>query len=198
LIAAAILMLAPALARERLATLFKTHADRLYRLARRLTPGVDDALDLVQETFLRAATSPTTVPAGARPAEAWSVRILVNLRRDQWRRGAIRRRVAPQLRPVHSTHPEGVYVLQVTVWEALDHLSPRRRAILVMHELEGMPVAAIGSLLGVSAITVRWHLARAGRELARWLRPATGQAHAHTRTTATGGGPAPSRRASTP
>jgi DNA-directed RNA polymerase specialized sigma24 family protein len=36
-------------ATERLAVLFDTHYDRLFRLARRLTASKDDALDLVQE-----------------------------------------------------------------------------------------------------------------------------------------------------
>jgi DNA-directed RNA polymerase specialized sigma24 family protein len=37
---------------DRLASLFDIHHERLYRLARRLAPSKDDALDLVQETFL--------------------------------------------------------------------------------------------------------------------------------------------------
>jgi len=51
----------------------------------------------------------------------------------------------------------------------LDKLTPRRRAIVVMHELEGLAIPAIASLLGISAITVRWHLSLGRRDLARDL-----------------------------
>jgi hypothetical protein len=60
---------------DRVAALFDAHHQRLYRLARRLTPSPDDALDLVQETFLRAARAPTSVPVGADREEAWLVRV---------------------------------------------------------------------------------------------------------------------------
>ena len=74
---------------ERLTALFDFHHARLYRLARRLAPSTDDALDLVQETFLRAAQSPKSVPVGATNEEAWLVRVLLNIRRDQWRRRSV-------------------------------------------------------------------------------------------------------------
>jgi DNA-directed RNA polymerase specialized sigma24 family protein len=35
-----------------------------------------------------------------------------------------------------------------------------------MVELEGLGVQAVASLLGISAVTVRWHLSRGRRELA--------------------------------
>ena len=76
----------------RLAALFDTHYNRLYRLARRLVPTADDALDLVQDTFLRAARSPNAVPVGARSEEAWLVHVLVNIQRDQWRQAVVRDR----------------------------------------------------------------------------------------------------------
>src|SRR5882762_11797096 len=83
---------------ERLAALFDAHEDRLYRLARRLAATADDARDLVQDTFLRAAKSPRSVPVGLAKEEAWLVRVLVNIRRDQWRRTAFRKRAAAMLR----------------------------------------------------------------------------------------------------
>jgi RNA polymerase sigma factor (sigma-70 family) len=62
------------------------------------------------------------------------------------------------------------------VWGALDALPPRRRAILVMHELEAMSVPAIAALLGARAMTVRWHLSMARRDLKRLLAPYMGDA----------------------
>ena len=126
---------------NRLANLFDAHHLRLYRLARRLTTGPDDALDLVQDTFVRAARSPASIPTGASSEEAWLVRTLVNLRRDQWRKAAVRKRHDSERSPsVESGNvQEAALLARVVVWRALDALTPRRRAVVVMHELEGLP-----------------------------------------------------------
>src|ERR1043165_7058011 len=79
---------------ERLAALFDGHERRLYRLARRLTANADEARDLVQETFLKAAKSLRSIPREFAREEAWLVRVLVNIRRDQWRKAAGRQRSA--------------------------------------------------------------------------------------------------------
>src|SRR5438094_10195945 len=86
----------PTSASDRLAALFDAHHERLYRLARRLAPTADDALDLVQDTFLKAARAPRSIPTGVADEEAWLVRILVNIRRDQWRKAAVRNRHTEQ------------------------------------------------------------------------------------------------------
>jgi RNA polymerase sigma factor (sigma-70 family) len=164
--------------RDRLAALFDAHEDRLYRLARRLAGSADEALDLVQETFLRAAKSLRSVPAGPARAEAWLVRVLVNIRRDEWRKANVRRRSVAILGahaiPTDDSNPESALIAKHAIWHALDALHPRRRAIVIMSELEGMPPSAIASLLGVSTMTVRWHLSMARRDLRRILEPQMG------------------------
>jgi RNA polymerase sigma-70 factor (ECF subfamily) len=162
---------------DRLSSLFDAHHDRLYRLARRLAPSVDDARDLVQETFLRAARSRRSIPAGPAGEEAWLVRVLINVRRDQWRKTAVRRRHDAEVGRGSGVDygQEAALIARATVWRALDVLRPRRRAVVVMHELEGLTVPAIASLLGISAITVRWHLSKGRRDLARALEPQMGE-----------------------
>lgn len=157
-------------AAERLAAIFDAHYERLYRLARRLTANTDDALDLVQETFLKAANSPKSIPIGSTDEEAWMVRVLINTRRDRWRKASTRKRhdITAPLAPI-SQEFEAALIARNTVWQALDVLSPRRRAILVMHELEELPIPVIASLLGISAITVRWHLSMRKRDLTHAL-----------------------------
>jgi RNA polymerase sigma factor (sigma-70 family) len=155
---------------DRLASLFDVHYARLYGLARRLAPSKDDALDLVQETFLKAAQFPKSIPFGGAKEEAWLVRVLINIRRDQWRRASTRNRhdrTAIEDRRVATTggDAEGALIARNTIWQALDALAPRRRAIVVMVELEGLGIPAIASLLGISAVTVRWHLSRGRRDL---------------------------------
>ena len=162
----------PAVARpaQRLAELFDTHHERLYRLGRRLSGNRDDARDLVQEAFLRAAQALESVPAGRANEEAWLVRVLINLCRDRWRQQAVRRRLSPSAAyaaPTMVVSGEAAAIAHATIWRALEKLPPRRRAIIVMCELEGLPIPSIAQTLGVTTVTVRWHLSKGRRELAR-------------------------------
>ena len=155
----------------RLGTLFDIHHQRLFRLARRLSRGPEDAQDLVQETFLRAARSPASIPSGHSSEEAWLVRVLINICRDRWRWAAVRQKTADgaDVESIGGASPESALMARAMVREALQRLAPRRRAILVLYELEGTGIREIAALLGVSAVTVRWHLSIGRREMARVL-----------------------------
>ena len=156
---------------ERVAALFDAHYKRLFRLARRLVREPEDPADAVQETFLRAARAPHRVPFGAASEEAWLVRVLINVCKDSWRHAAVRVRAVADGRVAAggAFNPESGMLAHALVWRALDALTPRRRAVLVLHELEGTPIADIARLLGVTPVTVRWHLMRGRREMARML-----------------------------
>jgi RNA polymerase sigma factor (sigma-70 family) len=164
-------------ATEKLAGLFDAHQRRLFHLALRLCSDREEAHDLVQEAFLRAARQPRAVPEGEPGGEAWLVRTLVNLCRDRYRRLAVRSRARQELAEgmQDRAHPENAHVARATVQAALARLSPRRRAAIVLHELEGRPVREVARLLGITEVTVRWHLLTARRELARNLAPAKGE-----------------------
>ena len=90
----------------------------------------------------------------------------------------MRARIAAMLRAGAAIYPstlESALITKRAVWAALDVLHPRRRAIVVMHEIDGMSRAAIASpCLGISAITVGWHLSMARRELKSLLQPHIG------------------------
>ena len=97
------------------------------------------------------------------------MRVLINLARDKWRQLAVRRRgaddVASTVTPIVSD-TESALLARSIIWQALDRLPPRRRAIIVLYEIEGAAIPAIARLLGVAAVTVRWHLSIGRRELA--------------------------------
>ncbi len=165
-------------AQERLEQLFDAHHQRLFRLALRLTGQREVALDLVQEAFLRAARRPGSIPTSDAGATAWMVRVLVNLVRDRWRRQ--KRRGRAKSVPAATPSPRATSSAteaQVVVAQALAALSPRRRAIVVLAELDGESSRQIAALLGLRPATVRWHLSAARQQLRELLAPAAASDH---------------------
>jgi len=154
---------------DRLEELFEAYHGRLYALAVRMAVAGDEATDLVQETFLRAAGSRRPIPPGA-AAERWLVRILVNLCRDRYRRRKYRGQRRAELRPVRATRsPEEAVTARDAVHSALAQLPAKRRAVVVLRELEDRDTADIAALLGMRAVTVRWHLSQGRQQLRNLL-----------------------------
>ncbi len=164
---------------DRLADLFDVHHQRLYRLARRMCGHPEEAHDLVQESFLRAARHARRLPTSSSGAEAWLVRTLVNLCRDGYRRAEVRQRAAETVLRDDSETPsdatEDRLIHRQAVRDALTSLNPKRRAIVVLHELEDRPMREVARLLGITPVTARWHLAKARRQLAAVLQSSTSE-----------------------
>lgn len=159
---------------DRLGRLFDSQHQRIYRLARRLCRDAEEARDLLQETFLRAARSAHTLPESQPAAEAWLVRTAVNLCRDLGRRRAVRTRDHHKLEPPapYGPNPESAAVARTSLEAALARLGARRRAVIALVELEELPTREVARLLSIPEGTVRWHLHRGRRELRALLETA--------------------------
>jgi RNA polymerase sigma-70 factor (ECF subfamily) len=152
---------------DRLGRLFDGQHQRIYNLARRMTRDPEAARDLLQETFLRAARRWHALPADDSGAEAWLVRTAVNLCRDLGRRRFVRDRDYHKIdRPTAwAPNPERRAVARAAVEVALAQLPPKRRAVVILTELEGHDSNGVAHLLGMPAATVRWHLSKARKHL---------------------------------
>ena len=143
----------------------REHADRVYRLAYRLTGNPHDAEDLTQETFVRVFRNLASYRPGT--FEGWLHRITTNLFLDMVRRRArIRMEALPEDSeriPGRGPEPEQVFSdthLDPALQSALDALPPEFRAAVVLCDVEGLSYEEIGATLGVKLGTVRSRIHR--------------------------------------
>lgn len=139
--------------------------ERFEEVRRRLTAvcialaGVDDAPDLVQETYLRASgrlhqlRDPSLF-------DAWVVRIAINEAKGLRRRA---RREQDGLPRIHRTN--SAPGPDTALRELVERLPPRQRAVIVLHYAYGYRLGEVATLLGLSEINVRTLAFRARRAL---------------------------------
>jgi RNA polymerase sigma-70 factor (ECF subfamily) len=157
--------------REALAPLMARHYRRLYRIALSYLRQPDDALDVVQEAFVKAYQSASRWD-GSAEAGPWLARITVNQAIDRWRRN---RRRAQTFTPL----AEGDHVATLAdlgpspdrrvqgreeserVAVALRELPERQRAVVVLRHYQDMSLEEIAGTLGMSLGTVKSSLHRA-------------------------------------
>ena len=154
--------------------LVREHADRVYRLAYRLSGNQHDAEDLTQETFIRVFRSVQNYQPGT--FEGWLHRITTNLFLDMVRRRArIRMESLPEdydRVPADEPNPEQIYHdarLGPDLQAALDSLPPEFRAAVVLCDIEGLSYEEIGATLGVKLGTVRSRIHRGRQALRDYL-----------------------------
>ncbi|MCW2587701.1 MAG: polymerase sigma factor, sigma-70 family [Mycobacterium sp.] len=154
--------------------LVRQHADRVYRLAYRLSGSQHDAEDLTQETFIRVFRSVQNYQPGT--FEGWLHRITTNLFLDMVRRrNRIRMEALPEdydRVPADEPNPEQIYHdsrLGPDLQAALDSLPPEFRAAVVLCDIEGLSYEEIGATLGVKLGTVRSRIHRGRAALRDYL-----------------------------
>jgi RNA polymerase sigma-70 factor, ECF subfamily len=157
--------------REALGPLMERHYRRLYRIALGYVRNPDDALDVVQEAFVKAYQNATRWD-GSAGAGPWLSRIAVNLSIDRWRRNRRRQATfspladgdhAPSLAG-SAPDPAGS-VLGRERRERLDRalavLPEKQRAVVVLRHYQDLSLEEIAETLGMRLGTVKSSLHRA-------------------------------------
>jgi len=149
--------------------LYRTHARELFGLAYRLTGCAADADEVVQETFVRALAKP---PARTEePWAPWLVRVATNLAIDvvrkrrrrgedaSWLPSPLARDDACELPAPRERAPDVRYAtLESATFAfllALEALTPRQRAALVLRDVCGFSASEAAAVLDASEQSVR-------------------------------------------
>lgn len=140
--------------------LFSDHGGALHGYVRRFCLDEADTDDIIQETFIRAWRHLPQLRADGRPVRPWLYRVARNLLTDADR--------AARSRPVTVPAPSagdpagdsglGQVLDRQLVSDALQHLSPAHRTVLVETFYHGGTTAAVACRLGIPDGTARSRL----------------------------------------
>jgi RNA polymerase sigma-70 factor (ECF subfamily) len=159
-------------------TLMARHERRVYNLAYRMMGDPEEARDATQDAFLACFRRLSTF-RGESAFTTWLHRVAVNACYDALRRrrdttSLEDRPVEPAPIPDHADRA----VAALDVQRALLTVPPDFRVVLVMHEIQDMPLEEIGAVLGIPVGTVKSRLHRGRVALGRALAiPLSGEPH---------------------
>lgn len=145
--------------------LYRRHTPALWPFALRLCEGQEDeAEDLVQETWLRAARGLERFGWGS-SLRTWLFGIAANVRRER-ARGRLRRQRREGAAAVFagSSTDEDVdleTVDRVTLARAIDCLSDGQREVLLLHDVHGYTHGEIAEMVGIEPGSSRARVSRA-------------------------------------
>ena len=161
---------------EAFAELVRRHEGRVFSIALRMTGREEDARDAAQDAFVSAYRKLSSFRGDA-AFTTWLHRVTVNATYDLLRK----RSRAPE--PVadvpetaaasHEEDPAGRVAQQLEVREALALVPEEYRAVLVLRDMEDLPIEEVAEILGLPVGTVKSRCHRARVALGRIL---TGEA----------------------
>lgn len=163
------------------AEIMRRHRDALYRLVLGNIADPEEALDLVQETFVAAYRALTRYDR-VRPMRGWLSTIALNKCRD-WRRRRMVRRLFAFALPLDAGSAEVPEDRALPDTQAADRAEVRRvaaaiaelpaalREPLVLRAVEDMSQAETAAILGLTEKAVETRVRRARAKLSEQLKP---------------------------
>lgn len=161
------------------AEIMRRHRQRIYRLIRASVADADEALDLVQETFISAHAALRRFDRD-RPMSAWLARIAINKCRDWGRRRAVRRLFGlhTAVEDIADLHADDRPLQDAEMADraeltrlsrAIAELPASQREPLVLCSIDGLSQAEAADILSISEKAVETRIRRARIRLAELL-----------------------------
>jgi RNA polymerase sigma-70 factor (ECF subfamily) len=164
-----------------LSELLASHREAIVRYIRGIVRDGAEAEDLTQETLLRAYNKLSTLEDPSRLVP-WLYRIATNVTHDRFRQASYRHRPVsldedrgaagePALREIvfnDSPHLDKLMEkkeMSSCVQEYIEDLSDPYRAVILLHDVQGLTNPEIAEMLGISLATVKIRLHRARSKL---------------------------------
>jgi len=153
--------------------LYRMHRPHVARLVQRILGPDSEVEDVIQEAFLQVHRS---LPSfhGTSLLSTWIHRVAVNValqhirRRRRQRSGPVVMTPDPPEATTGEVAPEDDVLWRDRMrklYAALEGLSPKKRAVFVLHEIEGMRAEEIAKVMGAPLVTVRTRLFYARKAL---------------------------------
>jgi RNA polymerase sigma-70 factor (ECF subfamily) len=157
---------------EAFETLYRAHSAAIYALCRRMVGAEGEALELVQDIFVRAWERFTTF-RGQSSLATWLHRLGVNVVLEHLRfaKRDASRFIEGDDTTLGSRSPAGQMDARIDLDAALVRLPGGARAVFVLHDIEGYSHEEIAQMTGIAPGTARAQLWRARRALLRHLDP---------------------------
>ena len=149
-------------------TLVERHERRVYNLAYRMLGRPEDAADATQDVFVICLRK----LGGFRGRSAfttWLHRVAANVCYETLRKRSRERVTDEEIEPPPGPDHAEVTAAALDVHRALQEVPEEFRAVLVLHELQGVPYEEIAEALGAPIGTVKSRLHRGRVALARAL-----------------------------
>lgn len=156
-------------------TIVDSYRERLIRIGYRYLHDWDEAVDLSQETFIRAYQSLATYDP-TKKFDSWLIRIMVNLCIDRIRhRSLFEKHLFRYEDTIHAPSKTPDDALESArqidlLQKAIGQLNDRQQSAFILRELEGLSFEAIADILKCTQTTVRVHLFTAKKKLQKLLK----------------------------
>lgn len=169
--------------RDAFDALIQRYQKQVTGIAYRLLGNLDDALEVAQETFVKAYVNLDSLDHQNRFAP-WLLRIATNLALNARRSRATRKRLIPldgahrdDEQPLLDRIPAPHYAdaspvpaataneLAERVHDAIDQLTDAQRTALVLFSMEKLPQKEVAEIMNCSIEAVKWHVFQARKKM---------------------------------